>query len=210
MKNALNLSHHVLSLVLLIGTLFTSLPEASEINSPKNSDPGCVVELQELMVSLAGKKEKTARFKEEKFLSVLKKPLKAEGTLRFRAPDYLEKVITNPHKERLVVENNIVRIFDQQNESRTLSLDNYPPLKELLNGIRFTLLGNLDALANYYELDLSGDCHQWSLILLPKSVSAMSIIDRIIILGKKDTIKEITLVESNGDFTVMIIEKGHS
>ncbi len=210
MKITLNLSHNTLGLVLLIGILFISSTEASEIISPNESDPVCVVILQELMVSLARKKEKTALFKEEKFLSVLAEPLKAEGTLKFRAPDYLEKIITKPQKERLVVENDIVRIFDEQDESRTLFLDDYPPLKDLLNGIRFTLLGNLDALANHYELNLSGDCQQWSLTLLPKSVSAMSIIDRIIILGKKDTIETITLVESNGDFTIMTIEQGPS
>ena len=108
----------------------------------------------------------------------------------------------------MVVENDIVRIFDQHDESRTLFLDDYPPVKDLLNGIRFTLLGNLDALSQNYALDLSGDCQKWSLTLLPKSVSALSIIDRIIILGEKDTIGNITLVESNGDFTIMTIEKG--
>ncbi len=210
MKNTLNFSHNTLGLVLLIGILFISSTEASEIISPNESDPVCVAKLQELMVSLARKKEKTAFFKEEKFLSVLAEPLKAEGTLKFRAPDYLEKITTKPQKERLVVENDIVRIFDEQDESRTLFLDDYPPLKDLLNGIRFTLLGNLNALTNFYELNLSGDCQQWSLTLLPKSVSAMSIIDRIIILGKKDTIATITLVETNGDFTIMTIKQGPS
>jgi outer membrane lipoprotein-sorting protein len=208
MKIELNFGHYVLSLVLLIGAFPISISDASEIKSSKISNQVCAVELRELMASLAGKKEKTARFKEEKFLGVLAKPLKTEGTLRFRAPDYLEKIITKPQQERLVVENDIVRIFDQQDDSRTLSLEDYPPLKDLLNGIRFTLLGDLDALTKYYETDLTGDCHLWSLVLLPKSASAMSIIERIIILGKKDTIDKFTLVESNGDFTTMTIEKG--
>ncbi len=210
MKNALNFSRHVLGLALLGGTLFIPFSEASEINSPKKPNPICTVELQEIMVSLAHKKEKTARFKEEKFLTVLEKPLQAEGTLHFRAPDYLEKITTEPRQERLVVEGDIASIFDEQGEPQTLSLKYYPPLKELLNGIRFTLLGNLDALTHDYELDFSGDCHQWSLTLLPKSVSALSIIERIIILGVKDHIENITLVESNGDFTIMKIEKGPS
>ena len=91
MKKPLHLSYNTLGLVLLIGILFISSTEASEIKSPNTSEPVCAVKLRELMISLARQKEKTARFKEEKFLRALEQPLKAEGTLRFRAPDYLEK-----------------------------------------------------------------------------------------------------------------------
>jgi len=210
MKTTLNPFLNGLGLVLLLGTLFIPTSEALEKKSKKKINQTCSVELQELMDSLARKIEKSARFKEEKFLSILEQPLIAEGTLRFRAPDYFEKIITKPQKERLVIESGIIRIFDQQNKSRTLSLDDYPPLKELLNGIRFTLLGNLDVLTEYYELDLQDNCHQWSLTLVPKSTSAMDIIDRIIFFGAKDKIEKITWVESNGDFTVMTIEKERS
>ena len=200
--------HYMLGLVLLIGTLLSSPAGAIEKKTPENSDQNCVLELRELMLSFAQKKQKSARFKEEKFLSFLDQPLKSEGTLHFRPPDYLEKNITKPQKERLVVESDIVKIVDQQDVSRTFSLNDYPPLKELLNGIRFTLLGKIDSLAQYYELTLNGNCHQWTLILVPKSISAMDFIDRIIFLGEKDNIEKITWVETNGDFTVMTIEKG--
>jgi len=209
MKKELNPIHNVFGIVLLISTLLISPTEASEIKSPKNSDQNCVLELRELMLSFAKKKSKSARFKEEKFLSFLEQPLKSEGTLHFRAPDYLEKNITKPQKEQLVVENEIVKIVDQQGMSRTFSLDDYPPLKELLNGLRYTLLGKLESLEQYYELTLNGNCQQWNLILVPKSNSTMDFIERIIFLGEKDNIEKITWVETNGDFTVMTIEKGN-
>ena len=209
MKKELNRIHNVFGIVLLISTLLISPTEASEIKSPKNSDQNCVLELRELMLSFAQKKSKSARFKEEKFLSFLEQPLKSEGTLHFRAPDYLEKNITKPQKEQLVVENEIVKIVDQQGMSRTFSLDDYPPLKELLNGLRYTLLGKLESLEQYYELTLNGNCQQWNLILVPKSNSTMDFIERIIFLGEKDNIEKITWVETNGDFTVMTIEKGN-
>ncbi len=209
MKKELNRIHNVFGIVLLISALFVSPTEASEIKSPKNSDQNCVLELRELMLSFAQKKSKSARFKEEKFLSFLEQPLKSEGTLHFRAPDYLEKNITKPQKEQLVVENEIVKIVDQQGMSRTFSLDDYPPLKELLNGLRYTLLGKLESLEQYYELTLNGNCQQWNLILVPKSNSTMDFIERIIFLGEKDNIEKITWVETNGDFTVMTIEKGN-
>jgi outer membrane lipoprotein-sorting protein len=197
-----------LSLAVLSGTVFNSTTEASENFPKENLNETCVIELEELMATLALKKEDTARFKEQKFLKVLSKPLESEGTLYFRTPDYLEKRTLKPKKERLVVENNIVRFFDHQEEIRSLSLDAYPPLRDLLNGIRFTLLGEVAELKKYFELELRGNCGQWSLILVPKSESAMNILERIIILGEKDTIGKITLVEANGNFSIMTIEKG--
>ena len=210
MKRELNPSFYALSITLLISTIIFHSAEAFDDKLLGDSNQICAVDLRGLMVSLAGKKEKSARFKEEKFLKILEKPLRSEGTLRFQAPDYLEKITAKPEKERLVVKNELVTIFDQQDVSQTLSLDEYPPLKELLNGIRFILLGNLNALTKYYELDLKGNCNQWNLILVPISEPALNIIDRIVILGEKDNIKKITWVESNGDFTVMTIEKESS
>jgi hypothetical protein len=46
--------------------------------------------------------------------------------------------------------------------------------------------------------------------LVPISAPALDIIDRIIILGEKDNIEKITWVDSNGDFTVMTLEKENS
>jgi outer membrane lipoprotein-sorting protein len=210
MKYRSSIIHAFIGFALLSTTPFCTLAKAGEKDSPKISTESCVVELKELMATLALKKEDTARFKEQKFLKVLSKPLKSEGTLHFRAPDYLEKRTLKPKEERLVVENNIVRFFDHQKETRSLSLDAYPPLRDLLNGIRFTLLGEVAELKKYFELELRGDCRQWSLILVPKSESAMNILERIIILGEKDTIVKITLVEANGNFSIMTIEKGLS
>ncbi|MBT5551224.1 MAG: outer membrane lipoprotein carrier protein LolA [Nitrospina sp.] len=210
MKKELNTSFYALRIVIFIGIFFFHSAEAFDDNLLGRSNQTCTLDLPELMVSLAGKKERSAQFKEEKFLKILNKPLRSEGILRFRAPDYLEKITTKPKKERLVLKSEFVTISDQQDKSQTFSLDDYPPLKELLNGIRFILLGNLDALTEYYDLDLKGNCNQWSLILIPISASALEIMDRFIILGREENIQKITWVESNGDFTIMTIEKESS
>lgn len=210
MKTILHPISYLLTPVLLICTFFIYSIEAFENISPNKSNQICSVELEALMDSLARNLGNSAGYKERKFLSILEQPLISEGTLHFSPPDYLEKIITKPQKERLVVESEILKIFDQQDNFRTFSLDDYPPLKELLNGIRFTLLGNLNDLKEYYELDLHGNCDQWSLTLVPKTTSAMDIIDRIIFLGAKGKIQKITWVETNGDFTVMTIIKEKS
>ena len=201
---------YTLRIALIMGTILVHSVEAFDNEAQRNSNQECTVGLPELMLSLANKKEQLAHFKEDKFLNILEKPLRSEGTLSFMAPDYFEKITNKPEKERLVVKEGVVSIFDKHDKSQNILLEDYPPLKELLNGIRFTLLGNLSALMKNYELDLQGNCNQWSLVLVPISTPALNILDRIIILGKKDTIEKITWVESDGDFTVMTIDKEDS
>jgi hypothetical protein len=199
-----------LNSVLLIIFIFVKSVEASDSKPSGKPDKECTIDLPELMISLADKKEKKARFKEEKFLEILDEPLKSEGTLHYLAPDYMEKITTKPEMERLVVKKEVVSIFGEHDKSQTLSLDDYPALKELLNGIRFTLIGNLAALKKYYELNLKGNCNQWNLKLVPLTASVFGILDRIIILGKEDIIEKITWIELGGDYTVMTIEKERS
>lgn len=210
MKIELRLMFYTLRIALLISPILIHSVEAFDNGVQRNSNQECTIGLPELMLSLANKKEQLTHFKEEKFLKILEKPLRSEGTLNFRAPDYLEKITNKPEKERLVVKEGEVSIFDKHDKPQTILLDDYPPLKELLNGIRFTLLGNLNGLMKNYELDFQGNCNQWNLVLVPISTSTLNILDRIIILGKKDTIEKITWVEADGDFTVMTIDKEDS
>ncbi len=193
--------------VLFIIFIFVQSVEAFDHKHLEASDKECSIGLPGLMIALADKKEKLARFKEEKFLDILDEPLKSEGTLHYLAPDYMEKITTKPEMERLVVKKEVVSIFDKHDESQTFSLDDYPALKELINGIRFTLLGNLTALKKYYELNFKGNCNQWNLKLTPLKVSVFGVLDRIIILGKNDNVEKITWIEVSGDYTVMTIEK---
>lgn len=198
-----------LALGFLISLILISVSSASGKKSSGFPEPLCpTIELPQLMAWLSQEGEKTARFREEKVLGFLQEPLKAEGTLHFKAPGYLEKIIENPTKERLVLENDLVIIsYDDPQYTRTFSLDNHPPLRQLLNSILFILGGNLNALMEHYHLTLIGTCYLWDLVMVPKSDVALNYIEEIKISGKKGDVLKIEWLEPNGDSTIMFMEK---
>ena len=77
MKRELNPTFYALSITLLIGTIIIHSVEAFDDKLLDQSNQICAVDLRRLMTSLAGKKEKSARFTEEKFLKNLEKPLRS-------------------------------------------------------------------------------------------------------------------------------------
>ena len=182
------------------------ITEGVGVISGDGTDSGCSLELTDLMTELSREGEKKVQFREEKFLSNLETPLKAEGILYFKAPDHLEKSIKKPQKEHLVVHQNRVSISDgDQQNTRTFSLDRHPPLKELINGIRYTLGGNLEALTAHYELTFKGNCHIWHLIMIPKIAAATEIVKRIDFFGSNNQISRMKWLEPNGDYTVLYL-----
>lgn len=193
----------------LVGGVLVSLLWVTEgfgIISGDGTNSGCSLELTDLMTELSRERERKVQFREEKFLSNLETPLKAEGILYFKAPDHLEKIIKKPQKEHLVVHQNRVSISDEDQQNiRTFSLDRYPPLKELVNAIRYTLGGNLKALTTHYELTFKGSCNFWHLIMIPKFSAATEIVKRIDFFGTNNQISRMKWLEPNGDYTILYL-----
>ena len=163
--------------------------------------------ITKLMESLSKVGEGTARFKEERHINFLSKPLTARGNLRFKSPDFLFKHTESPKDERLVVFADEVTITNLNDGfQRTFSLNDYPQLRGLLDAIRFTLAGNLVGLNKSYKADLLGAQDLWQLNLTPKPQPILKLIQYIKIFGRQNQISKIETEESNGDHTVMLIE----
>lgn len=164
-------------------------------------------DIAQLMTALAKVGGGTARFREERHISFLSEPLIAHGNLRFKSPDFLFKHTETPKDERLVVFGSEVTITNlQEGFQRTFSLEDYPQLRGLLDGIRYTLAGNLSGLSQSYETVLHGDRELWSLDLTPKLAPMLALVLSVKIFGRQNRIYKMEISESNGDLTVMFIE----
>jgi hypothetical protein len=163
--------------------------------------------INNLMASLSNVGKGTAIFREERYISFLSEPLISKGNFRFQSPDYLFKHTETPKDERLIVFEDEVTITNlKEGVQRTFSLGDYPQLGGLLNGIRFTLAGNMDELNKSYELNLDGDEENWQIHLTPKFKTMQELVKYINIFGKKHHVLKMEINEPNGDRTVMHIE----
>ncbi|MGV7220120.1 MAG: LolA-related protein [Nitrospinales bacterium] len=163
--------------------------------------------ISNLMASLSSVGKGTAIFKEERYISFLSEPLISKGNLRFQSPDYLFKHTESPKDERLVVFEDEVTITNlEKGLQQSFSLNDFPQLRGLLDGIRYTLAGNIEELNKSYKLTLQGSQADWQIYLSPKLKTMQELISNINILGKGQNIYKLEIFESNGDRTIMHIE----
>ena len=121
--------------------------------------------LSQLMIDLGRVKEARATFIERKFLKVLNTPLESSGKLIYIAPFRLEKYTLAPKPESMVVEQDTLTL-ERGGRKRTLQIQDYPVLWAFVESIRGTLKGDLSALRQFYQVELSGTQQAWQLVSL--------------------------------------------
>jgi hypothetical protein len=145
-----------------------------------------------------------ARFREVKQLALLEAPLVVEGTLCYRAPDYLRKEVQQPEHSLFEISGDSLRI-ETGKEQRTLSLDSHPLIRAFAESYRAILSGNGATLEQHFETELAGTLEDWTLRLLPRDKQARGYIAVIIIRGSSGHIQSTETLEASGDTTLMTI-----
>ncbi|MES1195922.1 MAG: LolA-related protein [Steroidobacter sp.] len=164
------------------------------------------MDVEQLMEQLAQSTYSTAHFTEHKYLHSLSKPLELNGILKYTAPDHFVKQTLQPKMETMTIDGDTLTV-ERSGRARTLQLQDYPVMQAFVECIRGTMRGNLKALRQYYDLDLSGDQQHWQMTLLPKDASLRKVVDTILISGSTSHIDTIEIRETRGDRSVMNIAR---
>lgn len=162
--------------------------------------------LPQLMSRLAAVQESHARFQEEKRIAILTEPLKLSGTLHYVRPDRIEKHITQPYAESMRIKGDQLE-WETQGKTRVLSLRSQPQLWALAESLRATLAGDLAALQQHYKVRLDGTPGQWSMTLEPRYDSLSQFIEQIRLQGENNRLRQVEIIEANGNRSLMKIEE---
>jgi hypothetical protein len=155
--------------------------------------------LEALMRRLAAVRADEVAFAEEKAIPELDLPLAATGTLRWRAPDRLEKRTEWPIREVLRIEGDRLTLErPDQGVRRSLSLDQSPEIRPLVEAIRASLAGDLATLRRHYEIAMEGTPEAFRLTLVPLSTRVLAAVQRIVLAGRDARILEIDTQEGGG------------
>lgn len=161
-------------------------------------------DLAELMALLARQKGGEAQFTEQRYVKGLDGPLTAAGTLRFAAPDRLERRTLQPRAESMVVEGNTVTLA-RGGRTRTLALDSAPELLGLVEAMRGTLAGDAAVLQRHFRTTLAGSAADWSLELLPRDDRLAAQVQNLRIAGRAGELRSVELDFRNGDRAVTTV-----
>lgn len=167
--------------------------------------PAAAFDLAELMTLLAQRRSGEASFTEQRQVQGLDAPLESSGTLRFDAPDRLERRTLMPRAEAMLVEGNQVTLT-RGGRSRTMTLDAAPEAAAVIEAIRGTLSGDAATLQRLFEPQLEGDAAQWTLLLRPRDAALIAQVRAIEIAGRRDTPRQIEVYLADGDRSSTRIE----
>jgi hypothetical protein len=160
--------------------------------------------VNELMAALAARGNADATFTEQRYVPILDAPVQSSGTLRFVAPDRLEKHTLQPRVESLVLAGDQLMLHQGQ-RTRRLALTDLPDNGLAINSLRGTMAGDLAALRRGWTVTLHGERRLWTLSLAPVSESVAQYIEAVLIEGRQDQIDRIELRQADGVRSVMQI-----
>jgi outer membrane lipoprotein-sorting protein len=163
-------------------------------------------DLDQLMQSLAKIKSGRASFVEKKTIAMLDRPVESSGELLYTAPDRLEKRTVKPKPETMLVQGGTMT-FERGTQKHVMQLSEYPELAGLIDSIRGTLAGDRRALERSFKLKLEGGAERWTLTLMPTDAKLARSVHLILISGVRDHVATVDVTQTDGDRTLMTIER---
>lgn len=160
------------------------------------------------MARLASVRERRARFREQRRFAALTETLQSSGRLLYRRPDYLEKITEWPVPERMVIDGTRLIITPPGNDPpQVVDLASQPELQTMMEGIRGPLAGDLDTLQRSFQVQAGGGLEDWTLELVPRDPKPAKLLRAVRLAGSDSWIRDIRLVQANGDEEWMQIER---
>lgn len=167
--------------------------------------------LEQVVAALKEGREPSVSFEEAIYSSLLTEPLILRGTLRFTPPSRLEKEVSEPYRERYVIEGDLVTFESaRKHVKKTISLEDYPALRSFVEAFRASFTGDVAQLKKVYETTVDGTSRQWTLLLRPHDQAGKSMVDYLLLSGSEGHIATIAIRAPDGDRSVMTLRRGPS
>jgi outer membrane lipoprotein-sorting protein len=159
-------------------------------------------DLDALMARFAAAPGFEARFEEEKRIALLAVPVRSEGRIYFAPPGRLLRRVERPDASVALIADGRLRM--RQGERREeIRMDDNPVLRGFIDSFRAVLAGDRAALARFYDARYQPDAASgaWELTLRPRDAALARFLREIRLRGQGTVIREMRMVEVNGDET---------
>jgi hypothetical protein len=160
--------------------------------------------VHQLFAMLAKDRPGRATFQEKKFMALLDRPVESSGELAFTPPHTMEKRTLAPRAELVRVDRERVTL-ERGGKRHSIGLRENPAVAVLVESIRATLAGDLDAIVRAYSVAIEGAPTRWRLTLRPLDAAAAQIVERIDISGAESRVTTVEIRQADGDRSVMTV-----
>ncbi|MDH5427752.1 MAG: outer membrane lipoprotein carrier protein LolA [Nitrospirota bacterium] len=165
-------------------------------------------DLNRFIKSLAQSTLRERTFHETYYSHMLTTPTHKEGTLVFQPPDRLVKHVQIPTEESFIVTgDNLLYENPSREISLTFSLQEFPALATLIDGLRALFNGDAERLQQVFFVSVSHTTDAWELNLLPKTPNEEDGVDCIRLVGEHAFLRTIEIHETNGDRSILVLDR---
>jgi hypothetical protein len=163
--------------------------------------PQPAFDLTRLMQLLAESSAAEVPYVEKKYSSLLSEPVVSSGTLAYKPPDVVEKIMTAPRRESYRIAGQELTVT-RDGKERRIALAAEPLLAAFAASLRGLLSGSAGLLGAHYRMALTGTEREWSLELVPIEDEVTRYVKRIVASGRAGRVAQIEVFEASGDRSV--------
>jgi outer membrane lipoprotein-sorting protein len=144
-----------------------------------------------------------ARFREQKHIALLARPLESRGRLFFTHPGLLLRRVEAPRPSEVIITGDSLRMRDASGE-QALDLRTRKDIRPFVESLTWILAGNRKALESVYAVSFQPETNAapWQLTLKPKVEPLSRLVAHIRISGRGFAVAQIEVAETSGDKTV--------
>jgi hypothetical protein len=144
-------------------------------------------------------------FTEIRFSSLLDQPLVVSGELGYLGPERLDRVVTDPYREKTTIRGESVRVEREGESPRTFALKRAPELRGLLTAFSALLAGDPSAVARNFSVTAEGEGSVWQLTLTPTDARARKRLRELTMNGQGDEPLCFTVTSADGSQSIMLL-----
>ena len=116
--------------------------------------------------------------------------------------------VLEPYRETTQLLGEQVRVAREGGRTRSFALDRAPELRGMLAGFAAILRGDRDTLDRHFSLELQGEPSRWRIGMVPRDERLKQRLARIVVDGTEDRARCFTMLEPDGDASVMALGVG--
>jgi len=158
-----------------------------------------------LLDSLVRPAPESTPFVEVRHSALLSEPIFVTGELEHRTDGALVRRVESPYRETTELHEENVQVEREGSKPRRFSLDRAPELRGMLASFGALLTGDREALERNFVVTVQGDTEHWRLELSPRDDRLKRRLASIVVDGRQDRPRCLTLAEPDGDASVMAL-----
>src|SRR5262249_46783431 len=140
----------------------------------------------------------SARYREEKRIALLAKPLVSEGTIHYAPPGRLARHQLTPTISTVLLERDTLRFGDGTTEER-VDLGASPVVRAFVDSFLQLLAGDRASLEKAFAIELRPSGERWEIVLRPKLPAIAKVIKEMAFSGEGVVVARMRVLEATGD-----------